>query len=158
MNVFGERQHPEKFIPMCISKIQNNKEVTIHSNLEKTKAGSRHYIHAKDVADAVWFLMNYDSSKLVSDDFGGAKCHKFNIVGEKEIDNLELAEMIAGFQDVDLLHRMVDFHSARPGHDLRYALDGTKMQNMGWKQTNTTEYRLKNTVNWTLSNSRWLLN
>ena len=157
MNVFGERQHPEKFIPMCISKIQNNKEVTIHSNLEKTKAGSRHYIHAKDVADAVWFLMSYDSSKLVSDDFGGAKCNKFNIVGSEEIDNLALAQIIANSQNKELKYEMVDFHTARPGHDLRYALDGTKMEQMGWKPS-SVKNRLEEVVNWTINNDRWLFN
>ena len=157
MNVFGERQHPEKFIPMCISNIQNNKEVTIHSNPEKTKAGSRHYIHAKDVADAVWFLMSYDSSKLVSDDFGGAKCHKFNIVGSEEIDNLALAQIIANSQNKELKYEMVDFHTARPGHDLRYALDGTKMEQMGWKPS-SLKNRLEEVVNWTINNDRWLFN
>ena len=47
MNVFGERQHPEKFIPMIIRKVKNDEVVTIHSNAEKTKAGSRFYIHAR---------------------------------------------------------------------------------------------------------------
>ena len=50
MNVFGERQHPEKFIPMCIKKIRDGEKVTIHSDKSKTIAGSRHYIHAEDVS------------------------------------------------------------------------------------------------------------
>ena len=56
MNVFGERQNPEKFIPMVIKKVRDNEIVTIHANPEKTVAGSRHYIHAEDVADALLFL------------------------------------------------------------------------------------------------------
>jgi dTDP-glucose 4,6-dehydratase len=157
MNVFGERQHPEKFIPMCISNILSEKTVTIHSNPEKTNAGSRHYIHAKDVADAVWFLMNYDEHKLKVQDFGGAKCHKFNIVGSKEIDNLELANMIATHQNKKLKYEMVDFHTARPGHDLRYALDGNKMKKMGWKPS-CVDNRLGEVVDWTINNDRWLFN
>lgn len=154
MNVFGERQHPEKYIPMCIKRARDGETVTVHSNSEKTKAGSRHYIHADDVADALWFLMNYDISKLEKD-YGGAKCQKFNIVGADELDNLELAKMIAEFQGKELNYEMVDFHSSRPGHDLRYALDGGKMKKMGWVPRSVRE-RLKETVEWTLENDEWL--
>jgi dTDP-glucose 4,6-dehydratase len=154
MNVFGERQHPEKYIPMCIKKTRDGETVTIHSNAEKTKAGSRHYIHAKDVADALMFLLPYDVSGL-ENDFGGAKCQKFNIVGATELDNLELAAMIAKIQGKTLKYEMVDFHSQRPGHDLRYALDGSKMKNMGWEPA-PVDQRLQEVVNWTLNNERWL--
>ena len=156
MNVFGERQHPEKYIPMCIKRARDGEKVTVHSNPDKTKAGSRHYIHASDVADALAFLLNYDASKLECDDFGGAKCHKFNIVGGEEMDNLELAQFIACSQDKVLNYEMVDFHSQRPGHDLRYALDGSKMAKMGWTPKPVRD-RLKQTIDWTLSNDRWLI-
>jgi dTDP-glucose 4,6-dehydratase len=154
MNVFGERQHPEKYIPMCIKKTRDGETVTIHSNAEKTKAGSRHYIHAKDVADALMFLLPYDVSGLEKD-YGGAKCQKFNIVGATELDNLELAQKIANIQGKELHYEMVDFHSQRPGHDLRYALDGSKMKNMGWEPA-PVDQRLEEVVNWTLNNERWL--
>ena len=154
MNVFGERQHPEKYIPMCIKRARDGETVTIHSNAEKTKAGSRHYIHAKDVADALMFLLPYDVSDLEKD-YGGAKCQKFNIVGATELDNLELAQKIANIQGKTLHYEMVDFHSQRPGHDLRYALDGSKMKNMGW-EPKPIDQRLEEVVNWTLNNERWL--
>jgi dTDP-glucose 4,6-dehydratase len=154
MNVFGERQHPEKYIPMCIKRARDGETVTIHSNAEKTKAGSRHYIHAKDVADALMFLLPYDVSGL-ENDFGGAKCQKFNIVGATELDNLELAQKIASIQGKTLNYEMVDFHSQRPGHDLRYALDGSKMKNLGW-EPQPVDKRLEEVVNWTLNNERWL--
>jgi dTDP-glucose 4,6-dehydratase len=155
MNVFGERQHPEKYIPMCIKRVRNGEKITVHSDQSKTKAGSRHYIHASDVADAIWFLINYDNYKLTIDDFGGARCHKFNIVGSEEMDNLELARFVANCQEKDLVYEMVDFHSSRPGHDLRYALDGTKMKDMGWTPQ-PVKTRLKQTIEWTLENNRWL--
>lgn len=154
MNVFGQRQHPEKYIPMCIRKVRDFQTITVHSNAEKTKAGSRHYIHAADVADALMFLIDYDTSGLPRD-YGGAKCQKFNIVGAEELDNLELAQLIADCQGKQLYYEMVDFHSSRPGHDLRYALDGTKMKDMGWTPSAVKD-RLIETVEWTLSNSRWL--
>lgn len=154
MNVFGERQHPEKYIPMCIKRVRDNQRIMVHSNAEKTKAGSRHYIHAKDVADALMFLYNYDTSTLPVD-FGGAKCQKFNIVGPKELDNLQVAQFIADVQGKPLNYEFQDFHSSRPGHDLRYALDGGKMEAMGWKP-NPIEDRLAQTIEWTLKNDRWL--
>ena len=154
MNVFGERQNPEKYIPMVIKRVRDNETVTVHANKEKNIAGSRHYIHAEDVAEALLFLYKYDISQIKPDETG-AKCQKFNIVGKDEIDNLELAEFIAKAQKKELNYKMVDFHSQRPGHDLRYALDGSKMANMGWKPKSAF-VRLEQTINWTLENDRWL--
>jgi len=154
MNVFGERQNPEKYIPMVIKKVRDNEMVTVHANPEKTQAGSRHYIHAEDVADALMFLFQYDLSEFKPDNTG-AKCQKFNIVGKDEIDNLSLAKFIAEVQGKELLYEMVDFHSQRPGHDLRYALDGSKMKSMGWEPHSAYD-RLKSTIEWTLENDRWL--
>lgn len=154
MNVFGERQNPEKFIPMVIKKVRDDEVVTVHANPEKTIAGSRHYIHAEDVAEALLFLFNYDMS-LFSPDDTGMKCQKFNIVGKDEIDNLSLAQFIAKVQDKNLIYEMVDFHSQRPGHDLRYSLDGSKMKNMGWVPTSAYK-KLDEVIDWTLKNDRWL--
>jgi len=154
MNVFGERQNPEKYIPMVIKKVRDNETVTVHADAEKKVAGSRHYIHAYDVADALLFLYNYDISSIKPDETG-AKCQKFNIVGNDEIDNLELAQFIAKAQGKDLQYEMVDFHSQRPGHDLRYALDGSKMKKMGW-EPNSAYDKLEETIKWTLKNDRWL--
>ena len=153
MNVIGERQHPEKYIPKVVKKVLNGETVTIHSNKEKTKAGSRFYIHARNIADALLHILyncdenldNYDSSK-----------GRFNIVGEKETDNLELAQLIAKILGKELKYEMVDFHSQRPGHDLRYALDGGKMKSLGWEHPVPFEESLENTINWTLEKREWL--
>ena len=85
----------------------------------------------------------------------GAKCQKFNIVGKDEIDNLQLAKFIAQVQQKELKYEMIDFHTSRPGHDLRYALDGSKMKKMGWEPKSAYE-RLESTINWTLKNDRQL--
>jgi dTDP-glucose 4,6-dehydratase len=154
MNVFGERQNPEKYIPMVIKKVRDGGKVTVHANKDKTVAGSRHYIHAEDVAEALLFLYNYDITTIEPDDTG-AKCQKFNIVGKNEIDNLQLAQFIADTQSKKLIYEMVDFHSQRPGHDLRYALDGSKMKKMGWEPQSAFD-RLESTIDWTLKNDRWL--
>lgn len=154
MNVFGQRQHPEKYIPMCIKRARDGEKITIHSDSTKTVPGSRHYIHAEDVADAVLFLfnLNFASSK----EWGGAKCPKFNIVGAEEINNYELAKIIADAQGKELNYEFVDFHSSRPGHDLRYALDGSKMKDLGWEPATSVRERIAEVVKWTLENERWL--
>lgn len=155
MNVFGERQHPEKYIPMCIRKVNDNDVVTVHSDATRTIAGSRHYIHAADVADAMLFLLKLDDTKLKRD-YGDAKCPKFNLVGKEEIDNLSLAKMIADAQGKELNYNMVDFHSSRPGHDLRYSLSGNYMRELGWEPKISLTQRISEVVNWTLENERWL--
>ena len=154
MNVFGERQHPEKYIPMCIKKARDGETITIHSDSTKTIPGSRHYIHADDVADAVLFLLNGNFD--LQPEWGGAKCPKFNIVGNEEINNYDLAEIIANAQGKELKYEFIDFHSSRPGHDLRYALDGSKMKELGWVPSKSVRQRITEVVNWTLENERWL--
>jgi len=155
MNVFGERQHPEKFIPMCVRKVLDGDTITVHSDVSRTVAGSRHYIHAADVADAMHFLLNLDDAKLTTD-FGGAKCPKFNLVGKEEIDNLTLAKIIAQVQGKELKYELVDCHSSRPGHDLRYALSGDYMRSLGWEPKYSLSQRIGEVVEWTLANERWL--
>ena len=154
MNVFGERQHPEKFIPMCIKKIRDGEPITIHSDKTKTIPGSRHYIHAEDVAEAIYFLLTNKINSQI--DFGGAKCPKFNIVGSEEIDNLQLAKTIAAAQGKELKYEMVDFHSSRPGHDLRYSLSGEKMKKLGWQPSIRLTERINQVVNWSLNNQNWI--
>lgn len=153
MNVFGQRQHPEKYIPMCIRKIRDGDVITIHSDPTKTIPGSRHYIHAEDVADALLFLLNRPT--VIEKNWGDAKCPKFNIVGAEELNNLQLAQIIADVQGKELKYEMIDFHSARPGHDLRYALSGEKMKRLGWQPKNIRN-RIKEVVEWTLANERWI--
>lgn len=145
MNIFGERQHPEKFIPSCIRKIYKGETVIIHSNKDLTKAGSRFYIHANNVCSAVNFILNK-----------GTHGDKYNIVGEKELDNYQVASIIADILDKPLNYKFVDFHSSRPGHDLRYALDGSKLAKMGWNLECTVEKSLEATVKWSLKNPKWI--
>ena len=145
MNAFGERQHVEKFIPMTIKNILHGNKVLIHSYPNKERAGSRFYIHARNIAEAVLFLTKK-----------GELGEKYNIVGEKEVDNLELAQFIANIVGKPLNYEMVDFHSKRPGHDLRYSLCGEKMDSIGWKIPVGFEEALIKTIEWTLENQRWL--
>lgn len=145
MNVVGERQHPEKYVPMTIAKVRDGDVVTIHADKTRTIPGSRFYIHAANVADAVLFLLER-----------GKPGEKYNIVGEREMDNLELAQIIAKAVGNPLRYEMVDFHSSRPGHDLRYALSGDKMAAMGWTPPTTIEQSIRDITRWTLDNPHWL--
>ena len=113
--------------------------VAIHSDSTRTIPGSRHYIHAEDVASAVLFLVD---KTFIETTYGGAKCPKFNIVGSEELNNLELAQIIAEAQGKELKYDLVDFHSSRPGHDLRYALDGDKMRELGWDPAKSVRERI----------------
>ena len=155
MNVFGQRQHPEKFIPGTIQRVRDGDKVTIHADASKTKAGSRMYIHASDVAEGLMFILNLENYTHTGD-FGWAKCPKFNLVGTEEIDNLTLAKMISTAVGKELNYEMVDFHTSRPGHDLRYALSGDLLKSLGWEPRIKLSDRIKETVDWTLANDRWL--
>ncbi len=145
MNAFGEKQHIEKFIPKVIKKILNNETVYIHSYPDKTLSGTRYYIHARNIAAGVLFLLDK-----------GAIGESYNLTGEKEISNLDMAKYIAHVMNKELKYEMVDFHSSRPGHDLRYGLDGSKMFDMGWTLPINFEDSLRKTITWTLNNPEWL--
>ncbi len=145
MNVYGERQHAEKYIPSTIRKVRDGECVTIHADRTRTIPGSRFYIHARSVASAVLLLLEK-----------GEPGQKYNIVGEREVDNLELAERVARAAGRPLEHELVDFHGSRPGHDLRYALDGSKMAALGWKPAVAFDEALERTVRWSLKHEEWL--
>ena len=158
MNLYGERQHPEKFIPLVIRKVLAGEEVTIHADASLSQPGSRFYIHCRNMADALLFLLGkrFEWVMPPPDDVSLYPRDKINIVGERELDNLVLAQMIADIIGKPLIYKSVDFHSSRPGHDLRYALDGTRLANMGWSTPWKFEDSLEKTVQWMLDNPEWI--
>jgi dTDP-glucose 4,6-dehydratase len=157
MNVFGERQHPEKFIPGTIQKVRDGQKVIIHADPTKTSAGTRMYIHARDVAEGLMFILQtLPADYKHTGDYGWAHCPKFNLVGTEEVDNLTLAQWIAAGVGKELIYEMIDFHGSRPGHDLRYALDGGLLKQLGWEPKIKLSERINEMVKWTLENNRWL--
>jgi len=157
MNVFGERQHPEKYIPNTLWKLKNGEKILIHSDKSKTNPGSRHYIYGEDVARAVMFILeNKKALKEKNFDQYGAKCLKVNIPGSNELDNLEVAKLISKYSKFELKYELVDFHSSRPGHDLRYALDGNLINSLGWNHKYSIEDSFEKLVEWFLKNPEWL--
>lgn len=154
MNLFGERQDTEKYLAMCIRKIKDGETITVHGN--EKYIGKRHYIHARNCADSILFILNEVEAKLYTDGGEVDRPERFNIVGEVELDNLQVAQAIADVLGKELKYELVDFHNGRPGHDRRYALDGSKLKDYGWKQPTDFNQSLKQYVEWTLNNKNWL--
>lgn len=141
-NVFGERQNPEAFIPSTITKILRGDKVSIHTRADG-KSGSRFYIHAAEVASAVLFIINHSAAR-----------DKFNITGTEEISNLDLAYLIG-----DVLNKPVKIemtHTARPGCDFRYGIDGSKLRGLGWEPKLDFENNLDRVVQWYAKSPQWL--
>ncbi|MFC1992468.1 dTDP-glucose 4,6-dehydratase [Chloroflexota bacterium] len=146
MNILGERQHPEKFVPKTVGSVLNSETVVIHG--VPGNISSRCWIHARNVADSLTFL----SDK-------GEMGEIYNIVGE-ERSVLDLANRISGIIRGRNLEEgeieYVDFHRTRPGHDPRYALDGTKLRTMGWKPELALDQSFEKMIRWMIKHPEWL--
>lgn len=157
MNLIGERQHPEKFVPLVIRKVLAGELVTIHADPTGTMSGTRFYLHCRTYANALSWLIGGD---LRTYGFHGSQPVdmplKIHVCGEREISNLALAQMIAHAVGKPLRYELVDFHSSRPGHDLRYAMDDALIRAFGWVRPMNLEQSLDKTVQWYLANPRWL--
>ena len=151
MNIIGETQDPEKFMPMVIKKVLSGDEMSIHASA-KGDIGSRFYLHARNQADALLFALTQDFPAYGESDTP----ERFHVVGEKELNNLEMAQIIAEAVGKPLNYKLEDFHSSRPGHDLRYALDGNKLAKRGWKPPISLADSINRTVEWTLKHPEWL--
>lgn len=146
MNLVGERQHAEKFVPLVIRKVLAGEIVTIHADPTRTQSGTRFYLHCRTFAHALAWL-------IAREPVAPAKIH---VCGEREISNLHLAEIIAEHIGRPLRYELVDFHSSRPGHDLRYAMDDSLIRTLGWVRPMNIEESLRKTVQWYLANPAWL--
>ena len=144
MNIFGERQHREKFVPMCIRKILAGQMIRVHADPTCTIAGSRFYIHAGNVARGITFVLEHGEDG------------PYHLVGEREVDNAQMLEEIAGIIGKSASYQLVNFHSSRPGHDLRYALADNRLRALGWRIPQTFEESLTRTVRWYLEHREWL--
>jgi len=154
MNLIGQTQDAEKFPAKLVRKIYNDEVVTIHGTPEDI--GSRYYIHARNAADAVLYIINklppahYEEDKVMTPS-------QYNIVGETELNNLELAQMTARLMGKELKYEFEDFHKTRPGHDRRYALSGDRLKNLGWQPPEGFEDSWKRSIDWTLEHKKeWL--
>lgn len=144
-NVFGIRQHPEKFIPLVIKKILNNETIQIHADPNLETIGSRYYIHAKDVASALLFLSRRDWKRS-----------KVNIPGRTRVDNISMAEIISDELRQKFTYEIVGFRLGDVEHDLHYHIDGSQLYEMGWVHEIPFEESLREVIRWTAQNKKWL--
>jgi len=152
MNMVGETQEPTKFIPKIIRAVAKGEPVVIHGTPETI--GSRMYLDAKNLASAWVYLLR--SVQPVGYCGLDQRPMRYNIVGQEEIDNLELAKRIAAIMGKELKYRFEDFHRTRPGHDRRYALDGDKIAELGWTHPIPFDETLRRVVAWSMANPEWL--
>lgn len=153
MNNYGEMQSASKY-PVIIQKaISNGEEITIHG--DEDGMGSRSYIHSQNFANALIYLLEHTTPYLHKPSTVD-KPDRYHIAGDKQVDNLELAQMIAGLMGKELKYKVVNFHHSRPGHDKHYGLNADKIDLLGWKSPVSFEESLKNTITWQQENPDWI--
>lgn len=153
MNNFGEMQSPSKYTAKIQNLVEKDETVTVHS--VNGEIGTRYYLHSRNAADAILYILKNTSPTL----------HKpgkidmpdrYNVVGDAQVDNLELAQIVAKLMNKGLKFDLVDFHTSQPGHDLHYGLDGTKLKELGWEPPVDFETSMLNTIKWQQENRLWL--
>ena len=149
-NNYGPNQFPEKLIPLFIHNIINNKALPVYGDGKYT----RDWLFVEDHAKAIDLVFHNGKLK-----------ETYNIGGFNEWQNINLIHLLCQIMDKKLNRidgesaKLITFVTDRPGHDLRYAIDASKIcNNLGWKPSVTFEKGLEKTVNWYLSNQNWLEN
>lgn len=151
MNLISPGQDAEKFVPTVIRKILAGETVQIHASPEG-EPGSRHWIDAREFGSAWVHLLNTVTPQMYPEH---DRPSMFHVVGE-ERSNLDVAQSIADILGKPLKHELVSFHASRPGHDLRYALDGSKLADAGWTPGRPLEETLTDIVKWYTDHPAWL--
>ncbi len=159
MNIIGEMQPHEKLIPVVIRKFLRGEPVPIYGTSDG-KVGVRTYLHARSLADACLFLINRGAAAEYKK--GADRPDRWNVVGNEEVSNAQMAFLIARIvheetgTNKQLNLQLVDLASSRPGHDLRFALDGHKLAEAGWIPPMNLEESLRQTIRWNLKNELWM--
>lgn len=153
MNNFGEMQQSNKFPVMIQKAVAQGMEITIHG--KEGQIGSRSYIHSRNFADAILFILKNTKPHMHIPN-SADRPDRYNIAGDMQLDNLELSQKIAQLMGKELKYKLVDSHTARPGHDPHYGLDSTKLYSLGWKPPLSFDDSLKNTLDWQTENSEWI--
>jgi dTDP-glucose 4,6-dehydratase len=149
-NNYGPNQFPEKLIPLVINNIRNNKSIPVYGKGENI----RDWLYVEDHAAAIDLLFHK-----------GSPGDTYNIGGRNEWKNIDLIKLLCRITDRKLLReegtseKLISFVKDRPGHDLRYAIDTSKITGkLGWAPSLSFEQGLEKTVDWYLSNQKWLDN
>ena len=147
-NNYGPNQFPEKLIPLAINNIKNNKSIPVYGKGENI----RDWLFVEDHASAIDLIFHKGN---VGD--------TYNIGGNNEWKNLDLILLLCRIMDKKLnrapgtSEKLITYVKDRPGHDLRYAIDSSKLQSeLGWSPIPDFAVGLEKTVDWYLSNNKWL--
>lgn len=147
-NNYGPNQFPEKLIPLFINNIIKNKALPVYGDGNYT----RDWLFVKDHAEAIDLIFHR-----------GKKGETYNVGGFNEWKNINLTKVLCRLMDKKLnrpegaSEKLITFVKDRPGHDLRYAIDATKInQELGWKPSVTFEEGLEKTIDWHFDNKEWL--
>lgn len=147
-NNYGEFQFPEKLIPLFINNILNNKELPIYGDGNYT----RDWLYVKDHARAIDLIFH-----------NGLDFESYNIGSNNEWKNIDLVKLLCNLMDKKLgkktgsSEKLIKFVKDRPGHDKRYAIDSTKLnQKLDWSPKVNFEDGLSLTVDWYIKNNEWL--
>ena len=151
MNVMGERQNYEKFIPKTLKAVLMSKKITLHGTPE-IGFSSRCWIHARAVASALLFLSLNAKLEIMGKQHQNEKGYGiYHIVGE-ERDVLYLANKISEIVKGRKLNseelEFVNFHQTRPGHDFRYAMSGEKLKILGWENELLFDESFAKMIHW----------
>lgn len=138
-NNYGPYQFPEKLIPLMISNALEDKKLPVYGDGKNI----RDWLHVHDHCQAIDLVMHEGKSGEV-----------YNIGGNNEKQNIEIVKLILDALDKD--ESLIEFVTDRLGHDRRYAIDSTKIQNdLGWSPTYTFEAGIEETIQWYLDNQDW---
>jgi dTDP-glucose 4,6-dehydratase len=147
-NNYGPNQFPEKLIPLAINNIKNNKPIPVYGKGENI----RDWLYVEDHASAIDLIFH-----------GGRTGETYNIGGNNEWKNIDLIKLLCKIMDKKLVRpegtseKLITYVRDRPGHDLRYAIDSSKLQKeLGWSPIPEFAAGLEKTADWYLSNDKWL--
>ena len=138
-NNYGPYQYPEKLIPLMILNALSNKALPVYGN----GLNVRDWIHVLDHCSAIDVILKQ-----------GLIGEVYNVGGNEEHSNISVVKEILSFTGKD--NSLINYVEDRKGHDLRYAIDSTKIEQLGWKRKYKFDAGLKATINWYVDNYEWI--
>ena len=153
MNLFGEMQSGTKFPCIVQRDVRAGRKIRLHRF--KNGYGSRYYLHSRNAADAILFLLRH-KEPFVHVPGCVDRPDRFNIVGDKQVDNRELAEFIGRTLGKPAITEDWEVTNQRPGHDGHYGLNGEKLAEFGWQAPVGWEESMTRTIEWYEENPEWL--